>query len=73
MNMTGIVTSNKMQKALVVTVFSMKLHSKYGKRFKTQKKYHVACNDSSKFVIGDSVEIIETKPISKTISWKVAE
>jgi small subunit ribosomal protein S17 len=71
--MTGIVTSNKMQKALVVTVYTTKLHKKYKKSYKTKKKYHVACFDSSKFKIGDSVEIVACRPISKTISFKVIE
>ena len=71
--MTGTVTSNKMHKALIVTVFSVQLHSKYHKRFKTKKKYAVACNDSSKYAIGDSVQIESCKPISKTIRFKVVE
>lgn len=71
--MTGIVTSNKMDKALVVTVFTTKLNTKYNKRFKTKKKYHVACSDSSKFTVGDSVEFVATRPISKTIRFKVKE
>lgn len=71
--MTGIISSNKMTKALVVTVFSTKLHPKYKKRFKSKKRYSVACSDSSKFKIGDSVEIISTSPVSKTINFKVVE
>ena len=69
--MTGTVTSNKMNKALVVTVFTTKIHPKYKKRFKTKKKYHVACEDSSQFEIGSAVEIIECRPVSKTIRHKV--
>jgi small subunit ribosomal protein S17 len=71
--MTGIVSSNKMTKALVVTVFSVQMHKKYKKQFKVKKKYHVACADSSKYNIGDSVTIVETKPVSKTIRWKIEE
>lgn len=71
--MTGIVSSNKMTNALVVTVFSTKVHAKYHKRYKSKKRYSVACSDSSKFKIGDSVEIISTKPVSKTIYFKVVE
>jgi small subunit ribosomal protein S17 len=71
--MTGIVTSNKMTKALVVTVFTTKLHQKYNKRYKSKKRYSVACVDSSNFKVGDKVEIVSTKPISKTISFKVVE
>jgi small subunit ribosomal protein S17 len=71
--MTGIVTSNKMTQALVVTVFTTKLHPKYKKRFKTKKKYHVACTDAAQFTIGQSVEIVSCRPVSKTITHKVLE
>ncbi len=71
--MTGKVTSNKMTKAIVVAVSSLQMHSKYRKQFKIIKKFHAACEDSSKFQIGDTVEIVETRPISKTIKWKVVK
>jgi ribosomal protein S17 len=67
--MTGIVTSNKMTKALVVTVFSEKRHPVYKKSTKTKKKYVVACDDSSKFQINQKVNIKSSAPISKTIRW----
>jgi ribosomal protein S17 len=70
--MTGIVSSNKMTKAIVVTVFSTKVHTKYNKRFKTKKRYTVACEDASLFILGQPIEIIETRPLSKTIRFKVA-
>lgn len=62
-----------MDKALIVTVFSVQLHPKYHKRFKTKKKYAVACADASKYAVGDKVEIESCKPVSKTISFKVVE
>jgi ribosomal protein S17 len=62
-----------MTKAVVVTVFSTKLHEKYKKRYKSKKKYAAACSDSAKFKLGDKVEIVSTKPVSKTISFKVVE
>jgi small subunit ribosomal protein S17 len=71
--MTGIVTSNKMTNALVVTVYRTKIHPKYQKRYKVRKKYSVACSDSSKFKIGQEVTIKECRPISKTISFRVEE
>jgi small subunit ribosomal protein S17 len=71
--MTGIITSNKMTKAVVVTVFSTKLHDKYKKRYKSKKKYAAACVDSATFKLGDKVEIVSIRPISKTISFKVVE
>jgi small subunit ribosomal protein S17 len=71
--MTGEIVSNKMKNALVVIVYSMQMHPKYKKPFKKKKKYHVACPNSSDFEVGQKVEIIETRPISKTIRWKVVE
>ena len=68
---TGIITSNKMQNTLVVTVTISKMHPKYNKRYKTSKKFYAHCDDSSKFNIGDEVTIAETKPISKLKRWKV--
>jgi small subunit ribosomal protein S17 len=71
--MKGIVHSNKMEKALVVTVYDKKFHPLYKKAYQTKKRYKVACSDSKKFTLGSSVEITETRPISKTIRWKVIE
>jgi small subunit ribosomal protein S17 len=71
--MTGIVTSNKMEKALVIAVYSLKSHSKYQKRYKARKKFVASCSDSKKFAIGQSVVIESCRPVSKTISWKVSE
>jgi small subunit ribosomal protein S17 len=71
--MTGIVTSNKMTKALIVAVYRTKIHPKYQKRFKVRKKYAVACSDSAKFKIGETVQIMECAPVSKTIRFRVVE
>ncbi len=71
--MTGVVTSNKMDKALVVTVFTTKTHPKYQKKYKSRKKYTVQCSDSANFTIGQSVEIESCRPVSKTIKMKVKE
>jgi len=71
--LSGIVASNKMQKALVVNVSAIKLDSKYNKRFKTKRKYHVSCADSSVHNVGDTVQIVACRPVSKTISYKVVE
>lgn len=70
--MTGKVTSNKMTKAIIVTVEKTKLHSKYGKRFKVKKKYAVACDDSSLYTLGQVVDIQECNPVSKTIHFRVS-
>jgi ribosomal protein S17 len=71
--MTGVVTSNKMTNALIVTVFSIQVHTKYNKRFKTKKKYAVACKDATQFEIGQKVTIESCKPVSKTIRFKVID
>lgn len=71
--MVGIVTSNKMEKALIVAVYRTKIHPKYHKRFKTRKKYAVSCSDSSKFKVGQEVSITECAPVSRTIRFKIAE
>ncbi len=71
--MTGKIYSNKMQNCVTVLVETKIRHPKYGKLFKKRKKYKVACSNSNKFLPGQIVEIIETRPISKHIRWKIAE
>lgn len=68
---TGIITSNKMAKTLVVRVDTYKNHPKYKKRYKVSKKFYAHVDDASRFVIGDTVAITETKPVSKLKRWKV--
>ena len=68
---TGIITSNKMTKTLVVSVTTYKRHPKYKKRYQVSKKFYTHCDDSSKFNIGDEVTIAEVRPISKLKRWKV--
>ncbi len=60
----GVVSSDKMDKTAVVLVTRFVEHKKYGKRIKITKKYKAHDETNSKKV-GDVVEIIETKPISK--------
>jgi small subunit ribosomal protein S17 len=68
----GIVTSNKMDKTLVVQVHTYKMHPKYKKRFRTSSKFY-AHNPENKFQIGDEVTIYETKPLSKLKRWTVVK
>ena len=68
---TGIITSNKMAKTLVVKVDFYKNHPKYKKKYKVSKKFYVHVEDASKFTIGDPITIAETKPVSKLKRWKV--
>lgn len=68
---TGLITSNKMAKTLVVTVNSYKNHPKYKKRYKVSKKFYAHVEDTSGYQIGDTITIAETTPISKLKRWKV--
>ncbi|MBN2087289.1 30S ribosomal protein S17 [Candidatus Peregrinibacteria bacterium] len=68
---TGIITSNKMQKTVVVSVTTYKRHSKYKKQYMVSKKFYAHSEDPSKFNIGDEVTITETKPMSKLKRWLV--
>lgn len=60
----GVVVSDKMDKTVVVKVTRFVEHKKYGKRTKKTKNYKAHDETNSK-KIGDNVEIVETKPISK--------
>ncbi len=66
----GVVTSDKMDKTIVVEVTRFVEHKKYGKRIKKTKKYKAHDETNSKKV-GDTVEIEETRPISKDKKFKV--
>ncbi|MDH5597186.1 MAG: 30S ribosomal protein S17 [Candidatus Peregrinibacteria bacterium] len=70
---TGIITSNRMAKTLVVKVDAYKNHPKYKKRYRVSKKFYAHVDDASKFNIGDSVTLAETKPVSKLKRWKVVD
>ena len=64
----GIVVSDKMDKTVVVKIDRLKMHSKYKKKYRVSKKYK-AHDAENEFKIGDKVEIIEVKPISKEKKW----
>ena len=66
----GVVVSDKMDKTIVVLVTRFVEHKKYGKRIKMTKKYKAHDENNSK-KIGDTVEIEETRPISKDKKFKV--
>lgn len=67
--MIGIVTSNKMKDAVVVTVYSTKTHPKYKRKFKSRKKYFATSQISLN--IGQEVNLISIRPVSKNIRWKI--
>ena len=68
----GIVTSDKMDKSVVVAVERKKKHPKYGKFVKTTTKF-VAHDEKNESHIGDTVKIMETRPLSKTKNWRLVE
>ena len=66
----GIVTSNKMDKTIVVTVEDFVRHSLYGKAVKVTKKFK-AHDEQNECNIGDKVRIMETRPLSKDKRWRL--
>jgi len=68
--LAGVVTSNKMQSTLVVSVNRLKKHPKYRKYYKVTKKYYVHYTEG-KYEIGDKVSFIPDIPRSKLKRWKV--
>ena len=64
----GIVTSNKMQNTIVVTVHSYKTHPKYKKKYRVSKKYYVD-DPKNTCKIGDEILIYETRPLSRLKRW----
>ncbi len=71
-NLVGKVVSDKGNKTVTVLVETYKKDPKYGKRVRYSKKY-AAHDESNKAKVGDVVRIVETKPISKTKHFYVAE
>ncbi len=68
----GIVTSNKMEKSVVVMVETKSMHPKYGKFVKDSKKF-MAHDEKGECGIGDTVKIMETRPMSKLKRWRMVE
>ena len=68
----GVVTSDKMQKSIVVAVERKVKHPKYGKFVKKTTKF-VAHDENNDCNIGDTVKIMETRPLSKLKRWRLVE
>ena len=68
----GIVTSNKMNKSVVISEVRKVKHPVYGK-FVLKTKRYVAHDEKDECNEGDTVKIMETKPISKTKRWRIVE
>ena len=70
MRKKGRVVSDKMDKTVVVAVESFKTHPKYKKKYKSTKRYK-AHDSENKYKVGDMVEIIPCRPISKDKRYRV--
>ena len=68
----GVVTSNKMEKSIVVSEVKKMKHPMYGKFVLKTKKY-VAHDEKNDCNEGDTVKIMETRPLSKTKCWRLVE
>ena len=68
----GVVVSDKADKTVTVQVSRRFAHPLYGKQVAKTKKYH-AHDEENQFRVGDTVRIVETRPLSKTKRWRVAE
>ena len=68
----GVVTSNKMDKTVVVSVHTYKSDSKYKKRFRVTKKFY-AHDENNTCSEWDQVEIKETRPTSKLKRWELVQ
>jgi small subunit ribosomal protein S17 len=70
--LTGRVVSNKMDKTITVAVKWKEKHPIYGKFVNKTKKYH-AHDEKNECNIGDTVRIMETRPLSKLKRWRLTE
>jgi len=68
----GIVTSDKMDKTIVVEVAEHNPHKKYKKIIRTTKNYK-AHDENNTAGIGDVVTIVENRPVSSTVRWALQE
>jgi small subunit ribosomal protein S17 len=68
----GVVFSNKMDKSITVAVKWKEKHPIYGKFVNKTKKFH-AHDEENECNIGDTVRIMETRPLSKTKRWRLVQ
>jgi small subunit ribosomal protein S17 len=68
----GVVTSDKMEKSIVVAIERKVKHAMYGKFVKKTTKF-VAHDEKNDCNIGDTVRIMETRPLSKNKCWRLIE
>ena len=68
----GVVVSDKMEKTIVVAVKWKEKHPIYGKFVNKTRKFHVH-DEKNEAGIGDTVRIMETRPLSKTVRWRLTQ
>jgi small subunit ribosomal protein S17 len=68
---TGVVTSDKMEKTVTVSLVRRYAHPVYGKQVTRTKK--IKARNEHGAVAGDTVRIMETRPLAKTVRWRVTE
>ena len=68
----GVVVSNKMQKSIVVEIERREKHPIYGKFIKKTNRF-MAHDEQEECNIGDTVRIMETRPLSKRKCWRLVE
>ena len=66
----GVVISDKMEKSIVIAAKFKEKHPHYGKFVQKTKKYHVH-DENNEAHVGDTVLIMETRPLSKTKRWRL--
>lgn len=66
----GVVVSDARDKTVTVEVGDTKRHPKYGKTVPVRKRYH-AHDEGNEARVGDTVRIVETRPLSRTKRWRV--
>jgi small subunit ribosomal protein S17 len=67
----GVVSSDKMEKTVTVTLVRRYAHPVYGKQITRSKKVKARNEHGAK--TGDTVRIMETRPLAKTVNWRVTE
>ena len=66
----GVVVSDKMEKSIVVSTTRLMKHPTFKKYVRVTKKFHVH-DEKNEAKIGDKVQIVETRPLSKTKRWRL--
>ena len=72
LSFVGVVTSDKMDKSIVVSITTKKMDRLY-KKYVTRTKKYMAHDEKNDAHIGDTVRIVECRPLSKNKCWRLAE